>query len=61
MINPIRADIGRKVIWRTSGKAREGVITQIDQRYVFVRFEKEDNSTVMTRDELEWSEVGSRS
>ena len=56
MFNPNRADIGRKVTWR--GREKDGVITQIDQRYGFVRFDGDENSTVMTRDELEWRDAG---
>jgi hypothetical protein len=56
MIEPNQFDIGRKVIFRIHGNARveEGVITRLNKKYVFVRFGKEEKSTVMTRDELEW-------
>jgi hypothetical protein len=56
MIEPNQSDIGRKVTFRIHGNARveEGVVTRLNKRYVFVRFGKEEKSSVMTRDELEW-------
>jgi hypothetical protein len=55
MIEPDHSDIGRKVIYRVHGsaKVKEGVITRFNEKYVFVRFGKEEKSTVATRDELE--------
>jgi len=56
MIEPNQSDIGLKVIFRVHGSAKveEGVITRLNKKYVFVRFGKEEKSSVMTRDELEW-------
>ena len=56
MIEPNQSDIGRKVIFRVHGNAKveEGVITRLNKKYVFVRFGKEEKSTAMTRDQLEW-------
>jgi hypothetical protein len=63
MIEPDHSDIGRKVIYRVHGRAKvkEGVITRFNEKYVFVRFGKEEKSTVATRDELEWKDARSRS
>jgi hypothetical protein len=61
MIKPNQSDIGRTVIWRVHGSAKEGVITRFNEKYVFVRFGKEEKSTVATRDELEWKDARSRS
>jgi hypothetical protein len=56
MIRPDQSDIGRRVVFRVHGsaKAEEGVITRLNQKYVFVRFGKEGKAVVMTRDELKW-------
>jgi hypothetical protein len=56
MIKPNQSDIGQKVIYRahSNAKAGEGVITRINEKYVFVRFGKEEKSAVTTRDQLEW-------
>ena len=61
MIEPNQSDIGRRVVFRVYDNARveEGVITRLNKKYVFVRFGKEEKSTVMTRDELEWKQPGS--
>ena len=57
MIEPKQSDIGRKVIYRVhSAEAVEGVITHFNEKYVFVRFGKEEKSVVTTRDELEWKD-----
>ena len=63
MIEPDHSDIGRKVIYRVHGSAKveEGVITRFNKKYVFVRFGKEEKSTVTTRDELKWKDARSRS
>jgi hypothetical protein len=63
MIEPNQSDIGRKVIFRVHGnpKIEEGVITQLNKKYVFVRFGKDEKSAVMTRDELEWKVARSQS
>jgi hypothetical protein len=62
MIEPDQSDIGRKVIWCVHGNAqvKEGVITRFNEKYVFVRFGKEEKSAVTTRDELEWKDARSR-
>jgi hypothetical protein len=51
------------VIFRVHGnaKVKEGVITRLNKKYVFVRFGKEERSAVMTPDELEWKDARSRS
>jgi len=57
MIEPKQSDIGRKVIYRVhSAQAVEGVITHFNEKYVFVRFGKEEKSVVTTQDELEWKD-----
>ena len=58
MIEPKQSDIGRKVIYRVhcTAKAEEGVITRFNEKYVFVRFGKEEESAVTTRDQLEWKD-----
>jgi hypothetical protein len=62
MIEPKQSDIGRKVIYlvHRNAKAEEGVVTRFNEKYVFVRFGKEE-SVVTTRDELEWEDAQSRS
>ena len=57
MIEPKQSDIGRKVIHlvHSNAEAEEGVITRFNEKYVFVRFGKEEKSAVTTRDELEWA------
>jgi hypothetical protein len=59
MIEPKQSDIGRKVIYRvhSNAKAEEGVITRFNEKYVFVRFGKEEESAVTTRDQLEWKDA----
>jgi len=54
MIEPKQSDIGREVIYRvhSNAEAEEGVITRFNEKYVFVRIGKEEESAV-TRDELE--------
>ncbi len=56
MIEPKQSDIERKVIYRVhpDAKAEEGIITRFNEKYVFVRFGKEEQSAVTTRDQLEW-------
>ena len=56
MLKPKQSDIGRKVIYRvhSNAKAEEGVITRFNEKYVFVRFGKEEKSVVTMRDQLEW-------
>ena len=48
MIQPKQSDIGRNVIYRyrvhSNAKAEEGVITRFNEKYVFVRFGKEEKS-----------------
>jgi hypothetical protein len=59
MIEPKQSDIGRKVIYLVHGNAgaEGGVITHFNEKYVFVRFAKEEGSAVMMRDELEWRDA----
>jgi hypothetical protein len=56
MIKPDQSHIGRRVIFRVHSRAKveEGVITRLNEKYVFVRFGNEEKSAVMTRDELKW-------
>jgi hypothetical protein len=65
MIQPKQSDIGRNVIYRyrvhSNAKAEEGVITRFNEKYVFVRFGKEEKSVVTTRDELKWKDARWRS
>ena len=63
MIEPKQSDIGRKVIYRVhcNSKVEEGVITRFNEKYVFVRFGKEEQSAVTTREQLEWQDARSRS
>jgi hypothetical protein len=63
MIEPKQSDIGREVIYRvhSNAEAEEGVITRFNEKYVFVRFGKEEESAVTTRDQLEWKDARSRS
>ena len=46
MIEPDHSDIGRKVIYRVHGsaKVKEGVITRFNEKYLFVRFSKEEKT-----------------
>lgn len=56
-IQPTKADIGRKVLYRLGhGEAEEGVITSFNERLVFVRFGELTHSMAAFRDELEWTE-----
>ena len=63
MIKPKQSDIGRKVIYlvHCNAKAEEGVITRFNEKYVFVRFGKEEESAVTTQDQLEWKDARSQS
>jgi hypothetical protein len=56
MIEPKQSDIGREVIYRvrSNSEAEQGVITRFNEKYVFVRFGKEEGSAVTMREELEW-------
>lgn len=57
MINPTKADIGRKVIYedRPSGKREEGVISSFNEEFVFVCYTSGSTAAATTRDKLEWS------
>ena len=44
-----------------NAKAEEGVITRFNEKYVFVRIGKEEQSAVTTREQLEWQDARSRS
>lgn len=59
MIEPTEADIGRKVVYRERGdfpgrKIEEGVITSINDHYVFVRYGSGTTSAATQRADLEW-------
>ena len=62
MIEPKQSDIGREVIYRVHNHAKteEGVITRFNEKYVFVRFGKEEASAVTTREQLEWNDCTRR-
>jgi hypothetical protein len=59
MIEPKQTDVGRKVTYRVdpNAKVEEGVITSFNERYVFVRFGREERSAVTTREQLEWQDA----
>ena len=59
MIEPKQSDIGREMIYRvhSNAEAEKGVITRFNEKYVFVRFGKEETSVVTTRDQLEWKDA----
>ena len=61
MIEPKQSDVGRSVIYRvhSEAKAKQGVITRFNAKYVFVRFGDEEKSAVMVRDELDWMDARS--
>jgi hypothetical protein len=55
MIDPKPEDIGRAVIYRSSGgdKIEEGVISSVNERYVFVRYGS-STSAATFRENLYW-------
>lgn len=54
MINPSQDDIGRKVIYTGADKNETGVITSMNELYVFVRYEGEQTSKATLRRQLIW-------
>lgn len=55
MINPTTADIGRAVIYRHRGQAKEfGSITSFNEKYVFVLYEGAAHAAATNRLDLEW-------
>jgi hypothetical protein len=59
MINPTADDIGRSVIYREPGdfpgrKVEAGVITSVNEKYVFVRYGGV-TSAATRREDLEWA------
>jgi hypothetical protein len=58
MIEPTKADIGRRVVYcPVGGEAEHGVITAISGAYVFVRYGDEQHSKGTDRGDLEWVDV----
>jgi hypothetical protein len=57
MIEATERDIGRQVIYRDrSGyKVEEGIITSMNEQYVFVRYGSETISKATRPKDLEWS------
>lgn len=58
MIDPIHADLGRRVIYRDlggRGKIEEGYITSFTRDHVFVRYSG-CTSAATRREDLEWSQ-----
>ncbi len=57
MLDPIAADIGRRVIYRDprGQKIEEGIITSFNPQYVFVRYGRANISAATRREDLEWS------
>jgi hypothetical protein len=60
MINPTDADIGRRVVYvgnrYPGGKLERGVITGVNPRAVFVRYDSEVHSKATSREDLEWDD-----
>jgi hypothetical protein len=61
MINPTKADIGRKVIYRSAlspdylpARPEEGVITSFNDKYVFVRYGASLTSQATDPRDLTW-------
>lgn len=61
-IDPQPSDVGRPVLYRPTGdfdheRTEEGVITSVNQRYVFVRFGPRGRATsaAVHRNNLEWA------
>jgi hypothetical protein len=59
MIQPMPADIGRRVIYTGNrypgGKLEEGTITSFNDHSVFVRYGAETTSKGTSREDLEWT------
>lgn len=61
MIQPTKADIGRKVIYRdlSGSKIEEGIITSFNDYCVFVRYKWSGTTSAGTRrEDLEWMTNG---
>lgn len=54
MINPTKADIGRRVVYIGFGQDTEGVITSFNDDFVFVRYGRDTGSQATRRADLEW-------
>ncbi len=55
MIAPSRSDIGRRVIYTAFGKTEAGVITSINDGYVFVLYDFAGDTPMATaRENLTW-------
>lgn len=56
MIEPTEKDIGRKVVYRAAPfmAPEEGVITSINNEFVFVRYGSNTTSAATRRKDLEW-------
>ncbi len=59
MIEPVEADLGRKVVYHSAGGevTEEGVITSFNDYFVFVRYGNERLSKATRRERLYWAEV----
>lgn len=63
MIAPTQADVGRVVIYRPAWQryrklpGEEGIITSLNEAYVFVRYGEDTTSKATRRDDLEWAET----
>ncbi len=57
MIRPVVGDIGRLVIYRMAhtGEEEEGVITSLNDQYVFVRYGSDAGSKGTRREDLNWA------
>lgn len=64
MINPTKADVGRKVLYTGNrypgGQPEEGVITSFNSWAVFVRYGSDYGSKGTSRQDLEWAHHLSR-
>lgn len=58
MINPTEADIGRGVVYMPGfGVAEDGAITSFNDKFVFVRYQKQHpsaNGQATSREDLHW-------
>ena len=58
MINPTKEDIGRGVVYRPQfGEPEDGAITSFNDKFVFVRYQKQHPSQpgqATLREDLEW-------
>ena len=56
MIEPTPNDIGRKVIYTSGhGEQEEGVITSLNNYFVFVRYGANVQSMATHREDLQWT------